>query len=176
MDGYNLQHRAEALLEGLGFSTEDLHRPLSEFSGGWRMRVMLAKIMLQKPDLLLLDEPTNHLDLPSIQWIENYLANYQGTIVIVSHDRYFLDKIVNKIAEISNGNITIYSGNYSYYEQEKTLREEMQRSQFKNQEKYIKEQEKLIDRFRAKASKAKMAQSRIKALDKMERISDCGNS
>ncbi len=172
MDGYNLQHRAESLLEGLGFSTEDLHRPLCEFSGGWRMRVMLAKIMLQKPDLLLLDEPTNHLDLPSIQWIENYLANYQGTIVIVSHDRYFLDKIVNKIAEIANEKITIYSGNYTFYEQEKALREELQRSQFKNQEKYIKEQEKLIDRFRAKASKAKMAQSRIKALDKMERISD----
>jgi len=176
MDGYNLQYRAESLLEGLGFSTEDLHRPLSEFSGGWRMRVMLAKIMLQKPDLLLLDEPTNHLDLPAIQWIENYLANYQGTIVIVSHDRYFLDKIVNKIAEISNEKITIYSGNYTFYEGEKALREELQRSQFKNQEKYIKEQEKLIDRFRAKASKAKMAQSRIKALDKMERISDVESS
>jgi len=172
LDGYNLQHKAEAILEGLGFSTQDLARPLKEFSGGWRMRVMLAKILLTKPDLLLLDEPTNHLDLPSIQWIEQYLVDYEGTVVIVSHDRYFLDKVVDKIAEISNEQITVYSGNYSYYVEEKKLREEMQRSQFKNQEKYIKEQEKLIDRFRAKASKAKMAQSRIKALERMDRISD----
>jgi len=176
MDGYNLQHKAEAILEGLGFSTIDLSRPLKEFSGGWRMRVMLAKILLTKPDLLLLDEPTNHLDLPSIQWIEQYLADYEGTVVIVSHDRYFLDKVVDKIAEIANEEITVYSGNYSFYVEEKKLREEMQRSQFKNQEKYIKEQEKLIDRFRAKASKAKMAQSRIKALERMDRIEDVEDS
>jgi ATP-binding cassette, subfamily F, member 3 len=172
LDGYNLQYKAEEILEGLGFGTEDLVRPLREFSGGWRMRVMLAKILLQKPDLLLLDEPTNHLDLPSIKWIEQYLSNYQGTVIIVSHDRYFLDRVVTKIAEVSNEKINLYSGNYSFYLEEKVLREEMQRSQFKNQEKYIKEQEKLIDRFRAKASKAKMAQSRIKALEKMERIED----
>lgn len=172
LDGYNLQYKAEAILEGLGFSTHDLTRPLKEFSGGWRMRVMLAKILLTKPDLLLLDEPTNHLDLPSIQWIEQYLADYEGTIVIVSHDRYFLDKVVDKTVEIANEEITVYSGNYSYYFEEKKLRQDMQHSQFKNQEKYIKEQEKLIDRFRAKASKAKMAQSRIKALERMDRIED----
>lgn len=172
LDGYNIQYKAEAILEGLGFSTADLKRPLKEFSGGWRMRVMLAKILLTKPDLLLLDEPTNHLDLPSIQWIEEYLSEYEGTIVIVSHDRYFLDTIVTKIVEVANEKLVQYSGNYSFFLEEKALREEMQRSQFKNQEKYIKEQEKLIDRFRYKASKAKLAQSRIKMLDKMERIDD----
>ena len=171
-DGYNIQHKAEALLEGLGFSTADLNRSLNQFSGGWRMRVMLAKMILQQPDLLLLDEPTNHLDLPSIQWVERYLQDYRGAVVIVSHDRYFLDKVVNKIAEIANQKITLYNGNYTFYLQEKSGREELQRSQFKNQEKYIKEQEKLIDRFRAKASKAKMAQSRMKMLDKMDKIED----
>lgn len=175
LDGYNMQYKAEEVLEGLGFKTEELQRPLKEFSGGWRMRVMLAKILLQQPDLLLLDEPTNHLDLPSIKWIENYLVNYQGTVVVVSHDRYFLDRMVTKIAEVANAQINLYTGNYSDYVEEKIERDEMQRSQFKNQEKYIKEQEKLIDRFRAKASKAKMAQSRIKALDRMDRIEDVGD-
>jgi ATP-binding cassette subfamily F protein 3 len=175
LDGYNLKPKAEALLEGLGFSTKDLGRPLNEFSGGWRMRVMLARMMLQQPDLLMLDEPTNHLDLPSIQWVEQYLQDYKGTVIVVSHDRYFLDKVVNRIAEIANQQIRVYPGNYSYYLETKTERDELQRSQFKNQEKYIKEQEKLIDRFRAKASKAKMAQSRIKMLERIERIEDVDN-
>ncbi|HKR06997.1 MAG TPA: ABC-F family ATP-binding cassette domain-containing protein [Bacteroidia bacterium] len=176
LDGYNIQYKGEAILEGLGFSTADLKRPLKEFSGGWRMRVMLAKILLTKPDLLLLDEPTNHLDLPSIQWIEEYLAEYEGTIIIVSHDRYFLDGVVTKIVEVDNEKLISYSGNYTFFLQEKAMREEMQRSQFKNQEKYIKEQEKLIDRFRYKASKAKLAQSRIKMLAKLERIDDVENN
>lgn len=175
-DGYNLKPRAEALLEGLGFTTEDLTRPLSQFSGGWRMRVMLAKMILQNPDLLMLDEPTNHLDLPSIQWVENYLINYPGTVVIVSHDRYFLDKVITKTAEIASQKITVYNGNYSFYLEEKSERDELQRSQFKNQQKYIKEQEKLIDRFRAKASKATMAQSRIKMLDRLDKIEDVDGS
>jgi ATP-binding cassette subfamily F protein 3 len=136
------------------------------------MRVMLAKIMLQKPDVLMLDEPTNHLDLPSIQWIENYLREYQGTVILVSHDRYFLDNIVNRIVEVANEQIIIYPGNYSFYMEEKALRNELQQSQFENQQQYIKEQQKLIDRFRAKASKAKMAQSRIKKLDKLERVEE----
>jgi len=176
LDGYNLEYKAEEVLEGLGFSTEALQRPLKEFSGGWRMRVMLAKILLQKPDLLLLDEPTNHLDLPSIKWIENYLHNYEGTVVIVSHDRYFLDGICEKIAEVHGSKINLYTGNFEDYVIQKAEREDLQRNQFKNQEKYIKEQEKLIDRFRAKASKAKMAQSRIKALDKLERFEDVDDS
>ena len=171
-DGYNLKPKAETLLEGLGFATADLNRPLNQFSGGWRMRVMLAKMILQNPDVLMLDEPTNHLDLPSILWVENYLISYPGTVIIVSHDRYFLDKVVDKIAEIASQKITVYNGNYSFYLEEKSGREDLQRSQFKNQEKYIKEQEKLIDRFRAKASKAKMAQSRIKMLDRLEKVED----
>lgn len=172
LDGYQLQSKAEEILEGLGFSTDDLKRPLRTFSGGWRMRVMLAKILLQRPDLLLLDEPTNHLDLPSIQWLENYLHNYEGAVLIVSHDRYFLDKIVDKIAELEHERLTLYTGNYSDYIVEKEERQELQRNAFKNQERYIKEQERFIERFRAKASKASAVQSRVKSLEKLDRVDD----
>jgi ATP-binding cassette subfamily F protein 3 len=170
LDGYNIQYKAEQILAGLGFTADQTQRPLSTFSGGWRMRVMLAKILLQQPDLLLLDEPTNHLDLPSIKWLEEYLNAFEGAYVIVSHDRYFLDRTVTKIVESANQDLTIYAGNYSFYLEEKAIRSEIQKGQYQNQQQYIKEQEKLIDRFRAKASKAKMAQSRIKALDKLERV------
>ncbi len=170
LDGYTITHRAEEILEGLGFLTSDLHRPIKEFSGGWRMRVMLARMLLKQPDLLMLDEPTNHLDLPSIQWLEKYLQDYTGTFILVSHDRYFLDRTVNHIAEIANEKITIYPGNFTFYLESKTQRDELQQRQFENQEKYLKEQQKLIDRFRAKASKAKMAQSRMKMLDRMEKV------
>lgn len=172
LDGYNIEYRANQILAGLGFSEEDQHRALNTFSGGWRMRVMLAKILLQDPDILLLDEPTNHMDLPSIKWLENYLMGFEGAIVIVSHDRYFLDKIVNRIVESRKGKLTSYSGNYTYYLEEKELRSEIQRGEFKNQQAKIKQEERLIERFRAKASKAKMAQSRMKALEKMERVED----
>jgi ATP-binding cassette subfamily F protein 3 len=170
LDGYNIQYKAEQILAGLGFTADQTQRSLSTFSGGWRMRVMLAKILLQQPDLLLLDEPTNHLDLPSIKWLEEYLNAFEGAYVIVSHDRYFLDRTVTKIVESANQDLTIYAGNYSFYLEEKAIRSEIQKGQYQNQQQYIKEQEKLIDRFRAKASKAKMAQSRIKALDKLERV------
>ncbi|MCX2575386.1 ABC-F family ATP-binding cassette domain-containing protein [Pedobacter sandarakinus] len=172
LDGYNIEYRANEILAGLGFSTADQHRPLNTFSGGWRMRVMLAKILLQDPDILLLDEPTNHMDLPSIKWLENYLMGFEGAIVIVSHDRYFLDKIVNRTVESRKGKLTVYAGNYSFYVEEKALRGEIQKGEFKNQQAKIKQEERLIERFKAKASKAKMAQSRMKALDKMERIDD----
>jgi ATP-binding cassette subfamily F protein 3 len=172
LDGYNIEYKANEILAGLGFSTADQHRPLNTFSGGWRMRVMLAKILLQTPDILLLDEPTNHMDLPSIKWLETYLAGFEGAIVIVSHDRYFLDKIVNRIVESRKGKLTTYAGNYTFYLEEKSLRGEIQKGEFKNQQAKIKQEEKLIERFKAKASKAKMAQSRMKALDKMERVED----
>ncbi|MFD2970059.1 ABC-F family ATP-binding cassette domain-containing protein [Sphingobacterium bambusae] len=172
LDGYNIEFRAHEILAGLGFSEEEQQRPLATFSGGWRMRVMLARILLQTPDILLLDEPTNHLDLPSIKWLENYLQAFEGAIVIVSHDRYFLDRIINKTVESRKGKLTVYAGNYSFYIEEKSLREEIQSNQFKNQQAKIKQEEKLIERFRAKASKAKMVQSRIKALDRMEKIDD----
>jgi len=172
LDGYNIEYKAHEILAGLGFTEADTHRKLSEFSGGWRMRVMLAKILLQAPDILLLDEPTNHLDLPSIQWLEDYLKAFEGAVVIVSHDRWFLDKVINRTVESRKGKLTVYAGNYSFYLEEKALREEIQRGEFKNQQSKIKQEEKLIERFRAKASKAKMAQSRIKALDKLERVDD----
>jgi ATP-binding cassette subfamily F protein 3 len=172
LDGYNIEYRANEILAGLGFSTADQLRPLNTFSGGWRMRVMLAKILLQTPDILLLDEPTNHMDLPSIKWLETYLMTFEGAIVIVSHDRYFLDKVVNRIVESRKGKLTPYAGNYTFYLEEKALRGEIQKGEFKNQQAKIKQEERLIERFKAKASKAKMAQSRMKALDKMERVED----
>ena len=172
LDGYNIEYKAHEILAGLGFTEDQTHRKLAEFSGGWRMRVMLAKILLQAPDILLLDEPTNHLDLPSIQWLEDYLKAFEGAVVIVSHDRWFLDKVINRTVESRKGKLIVYAGNYTFYLEEKALREEIQRGEFKNQQSKIKQEEKLIERFRAKASKAKMAQSRIKMLDKMDRIDD----
>ena len=172
LDGYTIEYKAQEILAGLGFGEPDTHRKLSTFSGGWRMRVMLAKILLQAPDILLLDEPTNHLDLPSIQWLEDYLRAFEGAVIIVSHDRWFLDKVINRTVESRKGKLTVFAGNYSFYLEEKSQREEIQRGEFKNQQSKIKQEERLIERFRAKASKAKMAQSRIKALDKMERVDD----
>jgi ATP-binding cassette, subfamily F, member 3 len=175
LDGYNIQFKTEEILEGLGFKTADLKRPLSEFSGGWRMRVMLAKLLLQNPRLLLLDEPTNHLDLPSIEWLEDYLQSYEGTVIIVSHDRQFLDKMINKIVEVANKKVYVYTGNYSSYLTQKVERDDLQQRAFENQQQFIKQQERLIDRFKAKASKATMAQSRMKMLDKIERIEEVQN-
>ena len=168
--GYEMEHKTAEVLEGLGFSTEDLKRPYNEFSGGWRMRVLLAKMMLQQPELLLLDEPTNHLDLPSIEWLERYLQGYPGSVVIVSHDRYFLDRMVTKIVEVWQQNLYQYSGNYSFFQKEKAERVEMQQREFENQQQYIKQQERFIERFKAKASKAAQAQSAMKKLDKLDRI------
>ncbi|MBC6609316.1 ABC-F family ATP-binding cassette domain-containing protein [Hymenobacter sp. BT507] len=172
LGGYTMQARTEEILEGLGFTTEELQKPLKLFSGGWRMRVMLAKILLQQPSLLLLDEPTNHLDLPSIKWIENYLAGYEGAVIIVSHDREFLDRTTNTTVEVTGGKLVPYAGNYSYYMVEKEERNEIQKGAFENQQAAIRQAERFIERFKAKASKAKQAQSRQKALDKMDRIED----
>lgn len=168
--GYEMDHKAAEILEGLGFNTIDLQRPFKEFSGGWRMRVLLGKMILQHPDILLLDEPTNHLDLPSIEWIERYLNGYPGTIIIVSHDRYFLDRMVTKVVEVSQQTLNHYSGNYSFYEQEKEVRAEFQQREYDNQQDFIRQQERFIERFRAKASKATQAQSLVKKLDRLERI------
>lgn len=172
LDGYTIHHRTEEVLQGLGFANADLQRPYKEFSGGWRMRVLLAKMILQQPDLLLLDEPTNHLDLPSIEWLEKYLQHYQGSVIIVSHDRYFLDRMVTKIVELYQQQLHIYGGNYSFYEKEKALRMELQQRAYENQQDYIRQQERFIERFRAKATKAAQAQSAMKRLDKLERIEE----
>ena len=168
--GYEMEHRTAEVLEGLGFSTADLQRPYNEFSGGWRMRVLLAKMMLQAPDLLLLDEPTNHLDLPSIEWLERYLQGYPGSVVIVSHDRYFLDRMVTKIVEVWQRDLVQYSGNYSFFLKEKEERMVLQQRAFENQQDYIRQQERFIERFKAKATKAAQAQSAMKRLDKLDKI------
>lgn len=170
LDGYNIHHKTEEVLQGLGFTNADLNRAYQQFSGGWRMRVLLAKMILQQPDLLLLDEPTNHLDLPSIEWLEKYLLHYQGSVVIVSHDRWFLDRMVTKVVEVFQQSLHSYSGNYSFYEKEKALRMELQQKAYENQQEYIRQQERFIERFRAKATKAAAAQSAIKKLEKIDLI------
>ena len=170
VEGYTIQSRAEEILEGIGFKTEDLKRPLREFSGGWRMRVMLAKLLLERPSLLMLDEPTNHLDLPSIQWLETYLQTYEGAYIIVSHDRRFLNSCVDKIVEVFAGKLHVYAGNYDFYEEEKELRNEIQQNAYENQQQKIREAERFIERFKAKATKAKQAKSKAKQLEKMDRI------
>jgi ATP-binding cassette subfamily F protein 3 len=172
LDGYAMQAKAEEVLEGIGFSTNDLHRPLKEFSGGWRMRVMLAKLLLEKPSLLMLDEPTNHLDLPSIEWVENYLRNYEGAVIIVSHDRIFLDNVINRTVEVTQGQLVSYEGNYSFYLEEKELRQEIQQNAFENQQAKIRQTERFIERFKAKATKARQVQSRVKALERMDMIEE----
>lgn len=175
LDGYTMQSKAEEVLEGIGFSTKDLHRPLREFSGGWRMRVMLAKLLLEKPSLLMLDEPTNHLDLPSIEWVENYLRNYEGAVMIVSHDRTFLDNVINKTVEVTMGQLVTYEGNYSFYSKEKELRQEIQNNAYENQQAKIRQTERFIERFKATASKARQVQSRVKALEKLDLIEEVVN-
>ncbi|HNU40859.1 MAG TPA: ABC-F family ATP-binding cassette domain-containing protein [Cyclobacteriaceae bacterium] len=172
LDGYTMQAKAEEVLEGIGFTTKDLHRPLREFSGGWRMRVMLAKLLLEKPSCLMLDEPTNHLDLPSIEWVENYLRSYEGAVVIVSHDRTFLDNVITKTVEVTNQQLVTYEGNYSFYLEEKELREEIQNNAYENQQAKIRQTERFIERFRSKATKARQVQSRVKALERMDLIDE----
>jgi len=168
--GYNYQGETEKILQGLGFQREDFNKLTDTFSGGWRMRIELAKLLLQKNDILLLDEPTNHLDIESIIWLEGFLKNYQGAVAIVSHDKMFLDNVTNRTIEISLGRIYDYNKPYSQY---LVLREEIREQQIaaqKNQQKHIEHTEKLIEKFRAKANKATMAQSLIKKLDKIDRI------
>ena len=169
-EAHRIESKSESVLTGLGFETKDLDRPLRSFSGGWRMRVALAKLLLQNPQFLLLDEPTNHLDIDSIDWLEKYLKDYSGTVVIVSHDRYFLDRMVTTTIELYNGSLTEYAGNYAFYLQEREERRALQRAAYENQQKHIAETQRFIERFRYKATKAKQVQSRVKMLDKLERI------
>ena len=170
LGGYDWQSQGDKILEGLGFPTDWLTRPLKELSGGWRMRALLGKLLLMAPDLLLLDEPTNHLDLPTIEWLENYLVEYQGTYVIVSHDKHFLDKTVNRIAEVAHQQIFHYKGNFTQYLEQKEERDALLERQFANQQDYIRQQMRFIQRFRSKASKATAVQSRVKQLEKLDRI------
>ena len=169
-DGYSIEAEVGRVLMGLGFNKEDWHRQTDEFSGGWQMRLALAKLLLQKPNLLLLDEPTNHLDLEARNWLEEYLENYPYAFVLISHDRYFLDVTVSKIAEIWNKRFWFYTGNYDKFLAQKTQRNEQLQAAYRNQRERIEQLEVFINRFRYQATKAKQVQSRIKELERMERI------
>ena len=170
IDAWTIQARAATLLHGLGFSNEQLQLPVKSYSGGWRMRLNLAQALMCRSDLLLLDEPTNHLDLDAVIWLEKWLSNYQGTLILISHDRDFLDPLVNKIIHIEQKNLFEYTGNYSSFEVQRTAKLAQQQSLYESQQQKVAHLQSYIDRFRAKATKAKQAQSRIKMLEKMELI------
>ncbi|MDR3608358.1 MAG: ABC-F family ATP-binding cassette domain-containing protein [Oligoflexia bacterium] len=168
--GYDLESRAKAILTGLGIGPGDYDRPVETFSGGWKMRIALARILALNPDVLLMDEPTNHLDLESIIWLEEWLQNFRGSLVMTSHDREFMNRIVNRIVEVANKSITVYSGNYDFYLREREIRREQLRAAHQKQQDMLAKEEEFIARFAARASHAAQVQSRVKKLDKIERI------
>ena len=170
IDAWTIRSRASSLLHGLGFSNEQLERPVSDFSGGWRMRLNLAQALICRSDLLLLDEPTNHLDLDAVIWLEKWLKSYQGTLILISHDRDFLDPVVDKIIHIEQQNLFEYTGNYSSFERQRATRLAQQQAMYESQQQRVAHLQSFVDRFKAKASKAKQAQSRIKMLERMEMI------
>ena len=170
LDAFRMQSKIERVLMGLGFSVPDLERQTDEFSGGWQMRIELAKLLLKEPSVLLLDEPTNHLDIESLQWLEEYLHQYNGAIILVSHDRAFLDSITARTFALSLGKMEEYAGNYSFYEKERVIRKELVMNAYKNQQQQLKQTQQFVDRFRYKATKARQVQSRIKQMEKMDLI------
>ncbi|MBL7557732.1 MAG: ABC-F family ATP-binding cassette domain-containing protein [Bdellovibrionaceae bacterium] len=170
LGGYDLESRAQEILTGLGIGPDDYNRPTESFSGGWKMRIALAKILLLNPDVLLMDEPTNHLDLESIVWLEEWLRQFKGSILMTSHDREFMNRLVHKIVEVAFQTITVYSGNYDYYEKEKAIRMEQLIAAAKRQEDMLAKEEEFIARFAARASHAAQVQSRVKKLEKIDRI------
>ncbi|MBL8293234.1 MAG: ABC-F family ATP-binding cassette domain-containing protein [Bryobacterales bacterium] len=170
LGGYTLEAQAREVLHGLGFPDYQIDGDVGALSGGWKMRVALARVLLGRPDVLLMDEPTNHLDLESIIWLEQFLKTYEGALLMTSHDREFMNRIVTKIAEIDGGEIITYSGNYDFYERERAIRETNQQAAFARQQAMLAKEQRFIDRFRTHAAKAAQVQSRIKALDKIEKI------
>jgi ATPase subunit of ABC transporter with duplicated ATPase domains len=170
LDGYALEGRAREILAGLGFSQEMMDGDVGALSGGWKMRVALGRILLMRPDAMLLDEPSNHLDLESLIWLEAFLKGYEGALLMTSHDREFMNRIVNKVVEIDGGSLTTFSGNYEFYEQQRALNEKQQQAQFERQQAMLAKEIKFIERFKARASHAAQVQSRVKKLDKIERV------
>ena len=170
LGGYALESQAREVLHGLGFKDDQIDGDVGALSGGWKMRVALARVLLGRPDVLLMDEPTNHLDIESIIWLEQYLKSFKGALLMTSHDREFMNRLVSKIAEIDAGEIITYSGNYDFYERERTIREANQQAAFSRQQSMLAKEQRFIDRFRTHAAKAAQVQSRIKALDKIEKI------
>jgi ATPase subunit of ABC transporter with duplicated ATPase domains len=170
LDGYALDGRAREALSGLGFSQEMMEGDVGALSGGWKMRVALARILLMRPNVMLLDEPSNHLDLESLIWLEHFLRDYEGTLLMTSHDREFLNRVIAKVVEIDSGSLTTYSGNYEFYEQQRALNQKQQQAQFERQQAMLAKEIKFIERFKARASHAAQVQSRVKKLDKIERV------
>ncbi len=170
LDGYALDGRAREVLDGLGFSQEMMNGDVGKLSGGWKMRVALARILLMRPDVMLLDEPSNHLDLESLIWLEQFLAGYDGALLMTSHDREFMNRVINKVVEIDGGSLTAYSGDYEFYEAQRALNEKQQQAQFERQQAMLAKEINFIERFKARASHAAQVQSRVKKLDKIERV------
>src|SRR6201996_5817351 len=170
LDGYALETRAQEVLAGLSFSQEMMEGDVGALSGGWKMRVALARILLMRPEAMLLDEPSNHLDLESLIWLEQFLKGYEGALLMTSHDREFMNRIVTKVVEIDGGQLTAYSGNYEFYEQQRALNDKQQQAQFERQQAMLAKEIKFIERFKARASHAAQVQSRVKKLDKIERV------
>jgi ATPase subunit of ABC transporter with duplicated ATPase domains len=170
LDGYALDGRAREALAGLGFSQEMMDGDVGALSGGWKMRVALARILLMRPDVMLLDEPSNHLDLESLIWLEKFLEGYEGALLMTSHDREFINRVIAKVIEIDSGSLTTYSGNYEFYEQQRALNDKQQQAQFERQQAMLAKEIKFIERFKARASHAAQVQSRVKKLDKIERV------
>lgn len=170
LDGYALDGRAREALSGLGFSQEMMDGDVGALSGGWKMRVALARILLMRPDVMLLDEPSNHLDLESLIWLEKFLHDYEGALLMTSHDREFINRVISKVVEIDSGSLTTYTGDYEFYEQQRALNEKQQQAQFERQQAMLAKEIKFIERFKARASHAAQVQSRVKKLDKIERV------
>src|SRR5215471_12802417 len=170
LDGYSLEGRAREVLAGLSFSQEMMDGDVAKLSGGWKMRVALARILLMRPDAMLLDEPSNHLDLESLIWLEQFLKGYEGLLLMTSHDREFINRIITKVVEIDAGTLSTYSGNYEFYEQQRALNDKQQQAQFERQQAMLAKEIKFIERFKARASHAAQVQSRVKKLDKIEKV------
>ncbi len=170
LDGYALEGRAREVLDGLSFTQAMMDGDVGKLSGGWKMRVALARILLMRPDVMLLDEPSNHLDLESLIWLESFLKSYEGALLMTSHDREFMNRIVTKIIEIDGGGLTSFSGDYAFYEQQRALNEKHQQAQFERQQAMLAKEIKFIERFKARASHASQVQSRVKKLEKIDRV------